>query len=357
MADQVAQGVVIACLSIAIAVIVVIVARRGLLTFRYTIGWLSLLLVGALSSVFVQISEPLSSSIGVTPGVIVLTAGLLVLLAICIQLSISISGLQLKMQRLAEVVAIGETDTKHGGKESEVLVIVPALNEERTVGEVVRQLRAIGLCVVVIDDGSTDSTRSLAQSEGAIVISLPFNSGVGAALRAGLRYAADNGFRTVIQCDADGQHPIDHVTQLLETAEVRNCHLLIGSRFASAATATMAVSPLRRVAMWTLASSASRAAGRKITDVTSGFRVFRGSLINVLAVQLPDYYLGDTYEAVVAAGRAGYRIDEIPAAIVERTHGSSSATPFQAARLTVRAFSTAVLRLHVRLPSPTEGER
>lgn len=357
MPDDVAQGVVIAGLSAATGIVVVIFARRGLLTFRYTIGWLGLLLVGALSSVFVQISEPLSSLIGVTPGVIVLTAGLLVLLAICIQLSISISGLQLKVQRLAEVVAIGTTDPEQGGDESEALVIVPALNEERTVGEVVRQLRVIGLRVVVIDDGSTDSTRIRAEAEGASVISLPFNSGVGAALRAGLRYAADNGFHTVVQCDADGQHPIDHVTSLLTAARNRDCHLLIGSRFASAERASMAVSPLRRMAMWTLASSASRAAGRKITDVTSGFRVFRGSLIGALAVQLPDYYLGDTYEAVVAAGRAGYTIDEIPAAIVERSHGSSSATPFQAARLTVRTFTTAILRLHVRLPPPTDGDR
>ena len=280
MADQVAQGVVIAVLSIAVGMIVVIVARRGLLTFRYTIGWLGLLLVGALSSVFIQIAEPLSSSIGVTPGVIVLTAGLLVLLAICIQLSISISGLQLKVQRLAEVAAIEKTDSAHGGNETEALVIVPALNEERTVGDVVRQLREIGLQVVVIDDGSTDSTRIRAEAEGASVVSLPFNSGVGAALRVGLRYAADNGFRTVIQCDADGQHPIDHVTQLVMTARDRNCHLLIGSRFASAERVSMAVSPLRRMAMWTLAASASRAAGRKITDVTSGFRVFRGSLID-----------------------------------------------------------------------------
>lgn len=352
MSDEVLQSAVVACLSVVLGAGVLAMARRGLLTFRYTIGWLGLLLLGALSSLFIQISQPLSGTLGVTPGVIVLTVGVLVLVVICIQLSISISGLQGSVRRLSEVAAIGVIRGEQTSSDLDVLIIVPAYNEERSVGDVVARLRSFGYPVLVIDDGSRDDTAAVAESAGALVARMPFNAGVGGALRTGLRFAADHGYQTVLQCDADGQHPIDHVQRLLDAAVERDSHLMIGSRFASGDPPSMEISAIRRFAMWTLASSASRAVGRRLTDVSSGFRVFRGSLIPALAQHMPEYYLGDTYEAVISAGRAGYRIEELAVPITERVHGSSSAGSIRATQLTIRAFATAVLRLHVRMPAP-----
>jgi len=345
------QSAVMAVTSMSVAVVVLRLARAGLLTFRYTVGWIGLLLLGALSSVFVQVTEPLSSAIGVTPGVIVTAVGVLVLIAICIQLSISISGLQIQVRRLAEESALARTVRPNVERQAAVLAIVPALNEEATVARVVHDLLALGLNVLVIDDGSTDRTREFAADAGAIVITMPYNTGVGGALRTGLRFAVMNDYQTVIQCDADGQHPISHISELLAALESSDCDMVIGSRFATGQAERMHVGALRRFAMWTLASSASRAVGGRITDVTSGFRAWRGQILFALADHLPAYYLGDTYEAVIAAGRAGYRVKEIPSPIGERLHGTSSASPLQAARLTVRAFATAVLHLHVRLPA------
>ena len=236
---------------------------------------------------------------------------------------------------------------------ADTLVVIPAWNEAATVADVVSSVRAGGLAVLVINDGSTDDTSALAAGAGAVVVDLPFNMGVGAALRCGFKYAVRAGYTTVVQCDADGQHPIEHIRSLLEAADRTGAQMVIGSRFAAEAGSSMVVHPVRRLAMWMLSSSASRATGATITDASSGFRAIRGELLEQLAVHLPTYYLGDTYEAVIAAGRAGYRVREIPAPISDRLHGESSAGTLRAAKLTARAFATAALHIHRRLDPPT----
>ena len=231
----------------------------------------------------------------------------------------------------------------------ETLVVIPAWNEAATVASVVTSVRSAGLVVLVVNDGSNDATSALAAGAGAAVVDLPFNMGVGAALRCGFKYAVRKGYTTVVQCDADGQHPVHHITELISAADATGAHMVIGSRFASDAGSSMVLHPVRRLAMWTLSSSASRATGTKITDASSGFRVIRGDLLRQLALHLPTYYLGDTYEAVIAAGRAGYRVREIPAPLSERIHGKSSAGTLRATKLTARAFVTAALHIHRRL--------
>src|SRR5687767_6781063 len=96
--------------------------------------------------------------------------------------------------------------TTGSGTTDRVVVVVPALNEVVTVGAVVAGLRSEGLPVVVVDDGSTDDTSAAARAAGATVLRLPFNLGVGGALRCGFRFAIANGYDAVVQCDADGQH-------------------------------------------------------------------------------------------------------------------------------------------------------
>lgn len=232
------------------------------------------------------------------------------------------------------------------------LVVVPAWNEESSIGAVVRDLRTHGFDVLVVDDGSTDRTGVMARSEGALVATLPFNLGVGAALRCGFRYATAAGYDVAVQCDADGQHPIDHIHELVASVSETGIHMVIGSRFANASSSTMHVSAVRRFAMMILSRSASRAAGSRITDSTSGFRAIKQPLLGELAESISPYYLGDTYEAIVSAGRAGYAVREVYAPITERTHGQSSANPIKAARLTVKAILSAILHVHPRLAGP-----
>jgi glycosyltransferase involved in cell wall biosynthesis len=229
-----------------------------------------------------------------------------------------------------------------------LLVVVPAFNEERTISEVVSQLHSRGFRVVVVDDCSTDLTAQRASEAGAIVLRLPINLGVGGALRAGFRYAVETGHTSVVQVDADGQHPADQITDLVRSAHEQGAHLVIGSRYLSSDT-TLTSSLPRRFSMWCLSKIGSRISGVQLSDTTSGFRLISQPLLGEFARQFPSYYLGDTYEATIAAARAGYRVIEVPAALSPRVHGNSSASSLRATLLIARVLIVSITNLHPRL--------
>ncbi len=114
----------------------------------------------------------------------------------------------------------------------QVLLIVPALDEERSVAGVVERARALGYDVCVVDDGSADRTAQRAGEAGAVVLRLPVNLGVGGALRCGFRWALDNGYDVVVQVDADGQHDPGQAALLLDAMRETGADMVVGSRFA-----------------------------------------------------------------------------------------------------------------------------
>jgi glycosyltransferase involved in cell wall biosynthesis len=229
-----------------------------------------------------------------------------------------------------------------------VLVVVPAFNEAASISNVINELRSHHYHILVVSDGSTDLTTQVARANGARVLDLPINLGVGGALRAGFRFAVAENYSAVVQVDADGQHPINEITDLISAANAHQAHMVIGSRFISAGT-SMQVSFIRRMVMRVLARSSSKATGITITDTTSGFRIITQPLLGKFALSFPTNYLGDTYEAVVAAGRAGYKVVEIPAALRERMAGDSTASIAQSVRFTLKGLVTALLRIHQRI--------
>ncbi len=231
---------------------------------------------------------------------------------------------------------------------NDVLVVVPAFNEAASIGQVLVGIQSHGFRVLVIDDGSTDETSVVAHQKNAIVISLPLNVGVGGALRCGFRYAVENGFSAIIQCDADGQHLPSHLMDLVEATNRTDAHMMIGSRFGSEKT-THDPSLLRRFAMLTLSKVAQHATKHSITDSTSGFRLIREPLLSELATHLPAYYLGDTFETVVVAGRARYHVEEIGVAMASRKHGASSSGNFRSVVLIGKVLTTVLLGIHFRL--------
>ncbi len=216
------------------------------------------------------------------------------------------------------------------------LVVVPAFNEAETVEWVVRGILASGLDVLVIDDGSRDDTAAVARSAGAAVVRLPMNLGVGGALRCGFRWALANGYDTAIQCDADGQHDPSELQRMLRVAQDNDAHLLVGTRFGSGD--GFQATWLRRIPMRLLARIASRAAGREMSDASSGLRVIREPLLSEFARSYPVHYLGDTFEVLVLAGRRGYSVMETPVTMHERAGGVASAGPAASVRYLVRAL-------------------
>lgn len=237
-----------------------------------------------------------------------------------------------------------------GAAEQRVLVVIPAWNEQESVADVVGEVAAAvpGATCVVVDDGSTDRTSHAARRAGAVVLTLPFNLGVGGAMRAGFRYARDHGFDVVVQVDADGQHDASAIPTLIIALEAAD--LVIGARFAGVGEYN--VTGPRRWAMRLLAGVLSRVSGERLTDVTSGFKASGPRAVALFADNFPAEYLGDTIEALVIAARAGLRISQVPVRMRVRQGGEPSHRPVKAGVYLVRAcaaFLLAMMRPRTRL--------
>ncbi len=191
-----------------------------------------------------------------------------------------------------------------------VMVAIPAWNEQASVGGVVRAVGEVfpSGVVVVVDDGSSDSTGIEAAAAGAKVLSLPFNVGVGGAMRTAFLYADKEGFDAVIQVDADGQHDPREIPHLLKALE-QNA-VVIGARFAGRG--DYSVGGPRRWAMKLLALALSKVTGARLTDSTSGFRASDRAAIRLFARHYPAEYLGDTVESLVIAPRSGLTVSQVP---------------------------------------------
>lgn len=224
-----------------------------------------------------------------------------------------------------------------------ILIVVPALDEELSVGAVVRDIRQAvpAAACLVVDDGSTDATAANAAAEGAQVVSLPFNLGVGGAMRTGFRYARTHGYDVVVQVDADGQHDARQVMTLV--AGLADADIVIGARYAGVGDYDLR-GP-RRWAQRVLAASVSAVAHQQLTDVTSGFKAMGPRAVALFARTYPAEWLGDTVEALVIAGRAGLRIRQQPTAMRERQAGEPSHRVGKATLYLLRAGMAVLIAL------------
>lgn len=225
------------------------------------------------------------------------------------------------------------------------LVVVPAWNEESTIAAVLDDLAAQApfADVVVSNDGSTDSTAQVAAQHGVPVLDLPFNLGVGGAVRAGFRYALRNGYDVVVQVDADGQHDARDVARLVAALDDHSADVVIGARFAEPGGYT--VRGPRRWAMLVLSKVLSHISGARLTDTTSGYKAHGPRAIELFAHNYPAEYLGDTIEALVIAARSGLSIAEIGVTMRPRAGGQASHGPLKSAVFLARAGLALLLAL------------
>jgi glycosyltransferase involved in cell wall biosynthesis len=193
--------------------------------------------------------------------------------------------------------------------------------------------------VLVIDDGSVDATVDRAVRAGAVVLSHPFNLGVGAALRTGFRYARDQRYPVAVQIDADGQHEVADAKRLFELVTEDGVDLAVGSRFS----AGYEVPRLRRAGMRLLSRRVTRYLGVPISDTSSGFRAFSARAIDRFATAYPTAYLSDTVEALLLARDLGFTVTEIGVQMHARQGGTPSSGSSRVAYHYLRLWLVLVL--------------
>lgn len=204
------------------------------------------------------------------------------------------------------------------------MVIIPAYNEEGSVGKVVEEVKQYlpGADTLVVNDGSTDLTSEKAGASGAIVLNLPFNLGIGGAMQAGYKYAFEKGFEIAIQVDGDGQHDPKEIPKLLKALEGKEVDMVIGSRFIG--DSEFKSSMMRRVGITIFSKGISLIVGQKITDPTSGFRAANRKAIQLFAFDYPQDY--PEPEVLVLLHQCGLKIAEVPIGMSKRYAGESSIT-------------------------------
>ena len=189
-------------------------------------------------------------------------------------------------------------------------IIIPAYNEAGRIATSIAGIRKFGNAdVVIVTDGSDDSTASEARAAGARVIELPFNLGYGAALQTGFKYALDKGYEFAVQMDADGQHDPLSIEALISPVLKDEVDVVIGSRFLDKGNYKAPF--VRRMGMYFFGIITSVVTGRRITDPTSGFQALNKKVM--------EFYASDAYPAdypdadvIIMLHRQGFRFKEVP---------------------------------------------
>jgi glycosyltransferase involved in cell wall biosynthesis len=236
------------------------------------------------------------------------------------------------------------------------LAVVPAYNEAETVAAVVRTIHDTvpDFDVLVVDDGSTDRTAELAERAGARVLRLPFNLGIGGAVQAGFTFARENGYSRMVQVDADGQHDPGQVQRLVDAMNADPIlDMICGSRFLTSDYRYPA--PVsRRTGIHVFAFMLSRILRQRVSDPTSGFRLYNRRAITLFARDYPHDY--PEVEAVLMVHHHQLRMAEVPVRMYKRDGGISSITSGKSAYYMIKVLLAVMIGLVRRRPVPEPGD-
>ena len=235
----------------------------------------------------------------------------------------------------------------------DTIVFIPAWNEEQSLPAVLDELRREipEADVLVVDDGSVDRTADVAREHGAEVLSFGENRGLRAAIAAGYGYAAEHGYEYCGRVDADGQHPVAELRQLLEAVRSGACDVAVGSRFATKSGNGFSreryeSSRARRLGTGLLRRSMEIVLDRPFHDATSGMYAANARAIPILA--RPYTSGAPEVEAVLRLHEEGLEVDEIPVEMRERTSGESKLQGKKAVVLVLTVAGTLITAEYVR---------
>jgi glycosyltransferase involved in cell wall biosynthesis len=238
------------------------------------------------------------------------------------------------------------------------LVFIPAWNEEGSIGAVIAGVRESlpQADLLVIDDGSVDETASRAREAGALVASLPFNQGLGAALQTGYLHALREGYELCAHLDADGQHPPAEVARLVEEVQADHADLVIGSRYREPGRSESddyKPTISRRIGTGVFRFFLTLATRQRFTDTTSGMRAANRRVMKLFSERYsPDFA---EIESLQLAVRDGLRVEEVPVRMLERAGGTSFLTPLRSAFFIFKGLI--VLMVGQFRPRSVEAER
>jgi glycosyltransferase involved in cell wall biosynthesis len=224
------------------------------------------------------------------------------------------------------------------------LVIIPALNEEESIAHVIGTVRSSvsWADIAVLNDGSNDRTGEIAEAEGAIVLHLPYNVGIGASVQTGFMFADHHGYEIVVRSDGDGQHTPEDIPDLIRALDEQHADLVIGSRYLDNQGGYTS-SAARRAGSLILARLITSITTCRITDPTSGFIAANRKTIKLCAQSYPHDY--PEPESIVILHRAGLRIVEIPVTMKPRYGGRSSITSLRSAYYMVKVILAILIGL------------
>ena len=203
-----------------------------------------------------------------------------------------------------------------------ILIIIPAYNEATNLVQLIQDIRTKYPLYdyIVINDGSNDDTKKLCRSHSFSCIHLPINSGIGVAVQTGYKYAYENGYDIAVQIDGDGQHGVEYLTKVIEPIVSNQAEITIGSRFLEKK--GFQSSAMRRTGISFLSNLIYICTGKRIKDVTSGYRAVNRRFIEIYAGDYSRDY--PEPEAIVTAVMHKAVIKEIPVEMKERQSGVSS---------------------------------
>ena len=212
------------------------------------------------------------------------------------------------------------------GPES-LLIVIPCLNEEGAIGQVIRDIRRVlpQVPILVIDDASVDTTVQVAEQAGAAVLALPHHLGLGGAVQAGYKLAYELGFQYVIRVDGDGQHSADDIVPVFDTLRRTGVQMVIGSRYKDGA--RQYTSLIRGVGITLFRAFLRPILGRTVHDPTSGFVGVNRQALQVFSKSFPLEY--PEIEALVVLQRKRFRFEEVPCNVRPRQAGVSSISPIK----------------------------
>ena len=228
---------------------------------------------------------------------------------------------QLTIAELTRSLTVDQADLGED-EERTVYIVIPAYNEADSVQSVVASLpetvRGYEVVPLVVSDGSSDATARRAEETDAAVVEHPINQGQGGALKTGFEIARENGADVVVTIDADGQHPIDQLDNLIGPIVDDEADYVVGSRYIG--TDRSGNGPVRQAGIRTFTWLINLLTDMDVSDCTNGFRAIRGSRLDELTLTEEQF---SAPELLIEARKNGLRIREIPVTIAEREHGES----------------------------------